>query len=152
MAISNVFEEKSVQGLLTRLDKLTPNSKAKWGKMNAGQMLRHLNVPYDMAYTDQYPVAKGLKRWLITLLAKNVVVSDKPYKQNSRTAKEFLVTDEQDFEKQKKTLVDYITRVQKDGRTHFEGKESTSFGNLTANEWNNLFGKHLDHHFDQFGI
>ena len=38
------------------------------------------------------------------------------------------------------------------GSAHFEGKESPSFGALTADEWNVLFAKHLDHHLTQFGV
>jgi hypothetical protein len=38
------------------------------------------------------------------------------------------------------------------GKEHFEGKESLSFGPMTAQEWNNLFYKHLDHHLNQFGV
>jgi len=38
------------------------------------------------------------------------------------------------------------------GALYFEGRESLSFGKLTSKEWNNLFYKHIDHHFTQFGI
>ena len=33
-----------------------------------------------------------------------------------------------------------------------DGRESLSFGPLTAVEWNGLFSKHLDHHLQQFGV
>ena len=38
------------------------------------------------------------------------------------------------------------------GEEYFDGKENISFGKLTKNQWNILFSKHLDHHFNQFGI
>ena len=43
-----------------------------------------------------------------------------------------------------------ITKTQQLGENYFEGKESNSFGKLTASEWNNMFYKHLDHHLSQF--
>ena len=45
-----------------------------------------------------------------------------------------------------------ITKTQELGEQYFDGKESHSFGNLTSNEWNNLFYKHLEHHLTQFGV
>ena len=33
-----------------------------------------------------------------------------------------------------------------------DGKESFSFGKLKAQEWNNMFAKHLNHHLEQFGV
>ena len=56
------------------------------------------------------------------------------------------------FEREKKRLIDYINKTQALGTAFFEGKESNSFGNLTANEWNNTFYKHLDHHLQQFNV
>jgi hypothetical protein len=38
------------------------------------------------------------------------------------------------------------------GADAFEGKESNSFGKLTASEWNIMMYKHLDHHLTQFGV
>jgi hypothetical protein len=38
------------------------------------------------------------------------------------------------------------------GEAHFDGKESLSFGKLTASQWNTMFYKHLNHHLTQFGV
>lgn len=134
-----------------RVQSLSPENQAQWGKMNVAQMLAHCNVPYKMALTEEFPKAKGLKRWLLSKLVKNIVVGEKPYKKNSRTAPEFLIVDEREFEKEKAKMLENIQSVYDLGESHFEGKESTSFGNLTAKEWSNLFYKHLDHHLTQFG-
>ena len=81
-----------------------------------------------------------------------MVVNEKPYKKNSRTAPVFLITNEKDFKIEKDRLLSYITKTQELGREHFDNKESHSFGNLTKNEWNNMLYKHLDHHLNQFGV
>ena len=45
-----------------------------------------------------------------------------------------------------------MKKTQELGRSHFDGKESLSFGPINAQEWNNLFYKHLNHHLSQFGV
>lgn len=148
----NVYSEEAVSTILERLNKLNAETQPQWGKMNASQMLAHLSVSYDMAYgiisdKPSFPINLIMK-WII----KPMVVGPKPYPKNGRTAPVFVIADERDFEKEKNRLIQNIKRVQQDGEKAFEGKESPNFGSLTALEWNNLFYKHLDHHFRQFGV
>jgi len=49
-------------------------------------------------------------------------------------------------------LIDYIEKTQQLGETHFDNKESHSFGRLTETEWNIMMYKHLNHHLNQFGV
>lgn len=150
--MKNVFDLKDSQELIARINALSPETPNLWGKMNVSQMLAHCNVPYEMTYTDKYPKPKGFKKFMIKLFAKNIVVGPKPYKKNSRTAPEFLITDERNFEEEKEKLVDHVKKTQKLGTEHFHNKESHAFGPLTEKEWNTLFYKHLDHHLQQFGV
>jgi hypothetical protein len=64
----------------------------------------------------------------------------------------FVKTDKYDLITEKKRLIDYINRVFEWGPSHFEGKKQISLGKLTAEEWNGLLFKHLDHHLRQFGV
>ncbi len=146
------FNQNHTNEAIARINQLSPSSTPQWGKMNVGQMLAHLNVAYDMAYTDKYPKPNFLVRWMLTRFVKPAVVGPKPYEKNGRTAPAFLVSAEQDFEKEKKKLIDYVQQTQSLGADHFEQKESNSFGKLTAAEWSTLFAKHLDHHLTQFGV
>jgi hypothetical protein len=86
------------------------------------------------------------------MIAKNGVVNEKPYPKNSRTAPQFIIKDERDFEIEKERLNTYLRKTQDLGEKHFDGLMSNSFGNLSVSEWNNLFYKHLDHHLTQFGV
>jgi len=146
------FDQSHTNEAIARINQLTSSTTPKWGKMNVAQMLAHLNVAYDMAYTNKYPQPNFLVRWLLTRFVKQTVVGPKPYPKNGRTAPAFLVSADQDFEKEKKKLIDYIEKTQSLGADHFEQKESNSFGKLTASEWSMLFSKHLDHHLTQFGV
>lgn len=120
--------------------------------MNVAQMLAHCAVAYDAIYTDDLPPMKGFQKFMMKLFVKGIVVGDKTYKKNSRTAPEFLITDKRDFNQEKERLVNYIRKTQELGGEHFNNKESRSFGNLSTQEWNNMFYKHLDHHLRQFGV
>ncbi len=146
------FDLNHTDEAIARIHQLTPTTTPQWGKMNVAQMLAHLNVAYDMAYTDKYPSPNFLVRWMLTRFVKPAVVGPKPYAKNIRTAPAFLVASDQDFEKEKKKLIDYIKQTQSLGAAHFEQKESNSFGKLTAGEWSTLFYKHLDHHLTQFDV
>lgn len=150
--MNNVFTEAGAAGLIARLNKLTPATQAKWGKMTVAQMLAHCNVTYEMAYENKHPKPNPIVKFLLKMFVKNSVVSDKPFKKNGQTAPAFLVKEYKDFEAEKNRLVQYIQKTKELGQNHFEGKESHSFGQLNALEWNNMFYKHLDHHLTQFGV
>ena len=151
--MKNLFEEKAAQEAIDRIHKLDPSMKPQWGKMSVAQMLAHCSVAYDFVYEEaKYPKPGSFVRFLLKLFVKDTVVGEKPYKRNSRTAPEFLITDERNFETEKKRLIDHIIHTQKLGEDYFHNKESRSFGPLTKTEWNIMFSKHLDHHLKQFGV
>jgi hypothetical protein len=150
--MKSVFDPAAVTELEARIAKLTPTTQPQWGRMSVDQMLAHCNVSYDMVYTTQYPKAGAIRRLLLNALVKPAVVGPKPYKHNSPTAPQFRMAGEKDFARERDKLVTYLRRVQQEGASRFEGRESPSFGPLTANEWNELFDKHLDHHLTQFGV
>ncbi|MEN9999324.1 MAG: hypothetical protein RI922_2314 [Bacteroidota bacterium] len=151
--MKNIFKKAVTEELIDRLHKLTPETPAKWGKMNVAQMLAHCNVTYEMIYEpEKHPKPNGFKRFILKLIVKPLVVSDKVYKENNPTAPAFMIVSEREFEMEKARLIDFLNRTQALGGAHFEGKESNSFGTLKTNEWNAMFYKHLDHHFRQFGV
>ena len=150
--MKNIFDKTVTDELISRVNQLTTESKPKWGKMSVDQMLAHCNVTYEFEYEDKHPKPKGFKKWLIKTLAKTTVVGDKPYKKNSRTAPEFVMTDSKNFETEKNRLIAYLKKTQELGGDHFDNKDSHSFGVLTQSEWSNMFYKHLDHHLNQFGV
>lgn len=150
--MKNIFTHEVTAEVIDRINNLSPASQPLWGKMNVGQMLAHCCVTYEFVYDNKYPKPNAFKKFLLKLFVKKTVVGEQPYKKNSMTAPEFLITDTRDFGKEKKRLIDYITRTQQSGEDYFDGKESHSFGPLTKEEWNILFYKHLDHHLTQFGV
>ncbi|WP_443938363.1 DUF1569 domain-containing protein [Pedobacter sp. MW01-1-1] len=150
--MKNIFLVETSNEVIGRINQLNTTSTALWGKMNVAQMLAHCNVTYEMVYTDKHPKPGAFMGFLIKLLAKSTVVGDKPFKKNIRTAPAFLIVNERKFEDEKARLIEFIKQTQLIGERAFDGKESHSFGRLSADEWNNMFYKHLDHHLTQFGV
>ncbi|MGM0943735.1 MAG: DUF1569 domain-containing protein [Bacteroidota bacterium] len=150
--MKDIFNPKITDELIERINQLKSDSPAIWGKMSVDQMLAHCSVPYEMAFTKIHKRPNALMRFLLKTFVKKGVVNEVPYKKNLRTAPAFLIKERKNFEEEKDRLIKYLNHTQQLGRDHFEGKESLSFGPLTATEWSNLFFKHLDHHLRQFGV
>ena len=52
--MNTLFTSSSLSQILSRIEKLTPNSQRQWGKMNVAQMLAHCNIYME---TPQSPPA-----------------------------------------------------------------------------------------------
>jgi hypothetical protein len=153
MTLPNVFSKEVSDGLIQRVQQLTPDTPPLWGKMNVAQMLAHCNVTYEYLFEpNKYKQPNFLMKWIVKTFVKDMVVNEKPYKHNSPTAPDFKVAAMQDFEREKTRLIGFIGAVQQLGAPAFEGKASHSFGKLSASQWNNMFYKHLQHHLAQFGV
>jgi len=148
----DLFAAPVLDTAIARIHRLTPESHPVWGRMTVAQMLAHVCVSYEMVYTKKHPRPNVLMRWVLKRIVKDRVLNDVPYAQGTPTAPAFRITDARDFAIERERLVGYLRQVQGEGRAAFEGRESLSFGPLTADEWNALFSKHLDHHLRQFGV
>ncbi|MDO3693949.1 DUF1569 domain-containing protein [Wenyingzhuangia sp. chi5] len=152
MSYPSIFEADTLVQNKARLDLLSKEKQPLWGKMNVAQMIAHLNVSYDVSQGKTKVNINPVMRFFLKTFVKKAVVGDRPYAKNGRTAPYFLMVDEKDFENEKKRLLANMQWVFEKGETYFEGRPTGSFGKLTSKEWSNLFQKHLDHHFKQFGV
>lgn len=151
--MQNIFDAKDVQQYIDRINSLTPEAQQKWGKMNAEQVLAHLNVAYSMVFEpEKHKRPSFIAKFLLSNFVKPKLTNELPYKQNLPTSPAFIISDERNFEEEKKKLIGNIQRVQQLGRIAFEGKEHLNFGKINAQGWNNMFAKHLNHHLEQFGV
>ena len=151
--MQNVFDAKDAQEYINRINNLTPETQRKWGKMSVDQVLAHLNVAYDLTFTpEKFPKPSFIAKFLLSKFVKPKITNEIPYKQSLPTSPAFIISDERNFEEEKKKLIGNIQRVQQLGRIAFEGKEHLNFGKINAQGWNNMFAKHLNHHLEQFGV
>ncbi len=147
----SIFDQKAVDDFVARIETLKPDTRAKWGKMDAAQMLAHNSLIFESARNDTYPTMNPILRWIVSRMIRSMVIGDKPYMKKARTAPAWAVSDPKDLEKEKTRMRENLQAVHDLGAGHFEGKSNPTFGTLTSAEWSRLFLKHLDYHLEQFG-
>lgn len=149
MEVKNLFDPVAKQEIIDRINKLTPQTKQIWGKMNVAQMLAHVQKPIEIAYGTHEPKGSFLLR-LIGPLLKSKLWDKKPYKHSLPTDPTFVMTGlEKDFEKEKIILIELINRFSKE---NLKRDRHPIFGKLTKDNWSQATWKHLDHHLSQFGV
>ena len=108
--MKNVFDPAVTAELIHRIEDLTPQSPALWGKMSVDQMLAHCNVAYEMAFTDKHPKANPVMRFLLKNFVKKGVVNEVPYKKNLPTAPAFRIKNGKNFVEEKARLIDFLNK------------------------------------------
>lgn len=151
MKNTNLFQEEIYQSILDRLNKLSPQSSALWGKMNIAQMLTHIQRPMEVAMGK-----KELKRSFIGFLfgsyAKKMLLKDKEFSKNGPTDPSFIVNDMREFDLEKQKFLNLFKEFHQSGVGGLTKNPHPFFGKLTQDEWLILQWKHLDHHLRQFGV
>jgi len=138
------------------LQNLSASAAAKWGVMNAQEMVEHLTDFFDISHEK---IAMPLVTPVEHLPQyKAFIYSDKEFRPNTKAPVEIigdkpfpLRCDNLDDAKEK--LVTSINKF----FLHFEdnaGKTTLHpvFGLLNFEDWVLLHGKHVRHHFRQFGL
>jgi uncharacterized protein DUF1569 len=148
--IKNVHDPAILQELKHRIDKLKPDTQRQWGKMDVAQMLAHLNNAME-ANLGHKALRQSFIGKIFGRLAKKSITNEAPFKQGLPTAPEFVVADARDFSREKEKLMGLITRLSSSDPEALAKNTHPFFGKMTAQEWNNLNYKHLDHHLRQFG-
>ena len=148
--MENLFTPLANQQMVDRINALTPDTRALWGKMTVAQMLAHCQEPLYVALGEKH-LKGGIMAFLFGKIAKKQLVKDTPFKRNLPTAPGFIVKTEKNFSEEKNKLVDLVQRFGKNDPEEIAKRPHPFFGKLNAEEWNLLQYKHLDHHLRQFG-
>ena len=147
--MSSIFNKADNDLLIARINNLTPESQALWGKMSVDQMLKHTEAAVAVAFAEKELKVNFLMRLLGKILKKKVFNND--FQKNSPTAAEFVFTSTYDFEKAKAALIDKFSRFAA-GEESITLTEHPFWGKMTSEDWNTLMWKHMDHHLRQFGV
>lgn len=148
----NLFEEASCQHYIQRIHKLTPQSQAKWGKMNVSQMLSHCQKPFLIVDGSLIAKTNPIFKFLVGKSAKKEMLTKPEFRKSLPTFKEFQINDPMEFEKEKTALIQSIEKFKTKGEAGLVNKDHGLFGYMNTDEWNLLLSKHLDHHLKQFGV
>ena len=149
--MNNLFSAADLAAILSRIDKLTPATQGRWGKMTADQMLAHCTAALKVANNEAHPPRMFIGR-ILGPLVKNNFFNDKPFPKNTPTDKTFIVADQRDFEKEKRLLKEQIDKFFNGGEAGVTKHPHSFFGKLTPMQWGIGMYKHLDHHLRQFGV
>lgn len=149
--MSSIYNKTDNEIIISRINKLSPESKAQWGKMTVDQMLSHCQAPMDVAFGN-LPLRTNFLMRTIGKLFKNKIINSAEFKKNSPTAPSFIRTGTYDFEKTKNELIEKINQFSTLGEKAIKTTKHPFFGEMTHNEWDKLQSMHLEHHLRQFGV
>jgi Protein of unknown function (DUF1569) len=147
----HLLQPQAYSDLLGRLDKLSPQSQALWGKMNVAQMLAHVAAALEMAMTDK-KVTQMLLGRIFGFVAKRQILTSGVQSKNIGTFPHLKISDVREFQKEKEVLLRKLETFYKSGEAGMTRQPHAFFGRLTPNEWARLQYLHMDHHFRQFGM
>ncbi|MEO8517107.1 MAG: DUF1569 domain-containing protein [Flavobacterium sp.] len=147
----SIFNKTDNQEIISRIEKLTPNTEPGWGKMNPAQMLSHCQCPMNVAFGD-LSLKSNFILLLVGRLYKKKILAAPGFKKNSPTAPDFIRNGECNFETSKSELIQKINLFSELGEKAIKSYKHPFFGTMSAEEWDVLQWKHLDHHLKQFGV
>jgi hypothetical protein len=148
--MKSIFEISTKNEIITRIEKLSPSSQGLWGTMQVAQMLAHCANAMDIATGK----IKLPRQWISVVgwLFKSSYSNNKNFPKNFKTVKGGAVTDEKDFETEKKRLIQAIEDMHQGGEKNCTPHPHPIMGKFSGQEWGTGMYKHLDHHLRQFGV
>jgi hypothetical protein len=149
--MKTLFDEKARQGLLARIDKLTPDATPRWGKMNAEQMLAHLVEAMKMGTGELH--AKPKKMIARFTPFRQLFIYVLPWPKGAPTAKELIRRDSDagTLAMNREELA-RLVGVIASRANETDWPEHPAFGKLSRRAWGVLGWRHTDHHLRQFGL
>ncbi len=133
-----------------RLERLTPNTPRKWGKMTPHQMVCHLTDGYRSSAGERTvaPVHNVFTRTVVRLIALHTPMTwPRGVKTVPEGDQEQGGTRPAEWDRD---LAELLRRI--DAFTAIDGRPHAIFGPLTGSEWNVWAFRHADHHLRQFGL
>jgi hypothetical protein len=149
--MSSIFVPSDAAMFVMRLEKLTPVSQRKWGTMSVSQMLTHIQLPIKVALGEMEP-KRSIGFLLFGGLLKKRIINHKPFNKELPTDPSFVVKHDCNFDSEKRNAIELIQRLSSAELVQIQNRKHPIFGKLTAEEWDVLTVKHLDHHLRQFGV
>jgi hypothetical protein len=145
--MKTIFDKATRDELIGRINTLSQDSTAQWGKMNVYQMIRHCSLWEQMILNNAPHSRVFISRLFGRLILKAVLKDDAPLRKNSPTIAAFKTTGDGNIVPGK---ADWITLIQ----SYPEKAPATFmhpfFGKMTRDQVGQLVYKHIDHHLRQF--
>ena len=147
--MKTIWDESSRKELKERLGQLQPDARARWGKMNAPQMVAHLGSAMQMAQGELKVTPKNLpiRHWPL----KQLIVYWLPFPRGAPTAPELMIGEPGEWAE---GIARLRSRIDQFGSRKPDKPFPIhpAFGKMTPKAWGVLVYRHIDHHFKQFGV
>jgi hypothetical protein len=133
-----------------RVERLTPDARARWGKFTPAEMLAHLNDAMRMATGELRVAPKNLpiRYWPL----KQLFIYTLPFPKGAPTAPELLARCKQADLAAEQAVFRQIAERLAAKASSDRWPEHPAFGPLTHKAWGVLKYRHADHHLRQFGV
>jgi hypothetical protein len=147
--MKTIFDDEARAALMARLARVTMESRPRWGKMNAEQMLAHLVEAMRMAL-GEFPTRP--KRMVTRFPPfRQLFVYWLPWPKGAPTARELLPSDRRSLDDSRREIVRLVQTISE--RAPATGwPDHPAFGKLSRRGWGVLGWRHIDHHLRQFGL
>ena len=146
----SLLNKVAAAAIIIRVAKLSPDSKNKWGKMSATEMLMHCNLCNLQILEEEGVKTKSTFKQQLLKILSLYIVPDFP--KNLQSAERNHTAGKAHgslFFSELNRFTDIISR--------FPGHDKSmtlvhpAFGSLSNNQWGIAAWKHIDHHLRQFG-
>jgi len=146
-----LFNKATANNIIERVNRLQPGNKAKWGAMNATEMLMHANLCNEEIFEPIAPTKKTtIKQYLLRIIALYIAPNFKKGIKGDTRKETIGKISAAAFEQQKKKFIQLINRF-----PEHKGELTLphiAFGNISTKQWGIAAYKHMDHHLRQFGV
>jgi Protein of unknown function (DUF1569) len=146
--MNSIWKPEAHRELRARIAKLNPEEPARWGRMNARQMVVHLSDAFRMASGEIAVRPRHLPIRYPPL--KQLVIYALPFPKGAPTAPELLARQPGDWPVDVAELQALLDRFVASGPEKTVAAHP-AFGRMTGRSWGVLVYRHMDHHLRQFG-
>lgn len=147
--MGSIYDKADNQAIIARINSLSPDSKALWGKMTVDQMCQHCIAAMQVAF-GQKELKVNFLLGILGRMIKNKAFNN-DFGKNSPTAKELKCEGSYDFESSRKEFAENFSQFAKDMHI-IKVLYHPFWGKMTYEDWDKLIWRHTDHHLRQFGV
>ena len=144
--MKSIFDQSTRDEIKNRIQSLSGNNTAQWGKMNISQMMRHCTKWDEMALVKTKYKQSFIGK-LFGKMALKDIMKDEPMKKNMPTVPSFKVKEEINIAEEK---IKWIKLIDEYENYSANGFIHPFFGMMTKDQAGYLAYKHIDHHLRQF--
>lgn len=146
--MKSIFDKTAMEELIHRINTLDPNRKAKWGKMNSWQMVKHCVLSEEMFLGKTKYERLFIGRLFGKMTLKGILKNDDPMKPNQPTHPSFKITGTGNFEAER---IAWINLLKEYPALSDQPFVHPFFGAMNKEQIGKYVYKHTDHHLRQFG-